>query len=793
MIQLAAYNQSNNLKEYLDIDEGENISLNFAVSEIKDFSTRESSRSDTFTLPFTETNNKFFEHIYNINRSTGNFDVYAKTNCEVLVDGITQLQGYLYINDINLTDEYYTVVIIGEKANLADELGEKTLSDLDNDWFATFLHLFSKDNIVNSWDFNMTYVATPADASGIVYPFINYGIDNRLWTLGGADSIQSTSTPIQPLEFKPAFRVKTLLDRIIAEVGYSYDSNFLDNNDFDFDRIYMNLASETDLVQLRVPNYYFRAYNSIDQQITTPQNTVQVITFDSENGDSQSVYNTLLNQFTLYDNGGYILRAHITARWNKGVAETNCFWALSATVNGNNTWNQPASQIYTASFTETRDFYFPIGGNTGDTVQITITAYENATGIALADFDIINGEDTSFFELIQGGPVYGSLNCNPQDNMPKIKQVDFLRSIFQHFNMFVEPKQNKPTELLIEPYPDYMDRGSTVDWTEKLDQNRAVQILPTTDFRKKELNFRWKEGKHYNAEYAQQFRYFPYGSYNLLDKSELSEGEFQNFTEFVEPTNSLINISGTSPITRMCVMQMSGRDKDGSAVPAKQNPTIFYFRKKDLNEPYYIYDEATTLSDQTDSYGYAGHYSDVPVTGSQYDLNFSAQSPIYNKGYWVSIDTQNNVYNTYWKRFMNEVYSDEARILVGYFYLTSTDIHNLKFNNKVFVRDTYYRINKITGYKLNSTEPCKVELIKLFDADVGLLNNCDLEISSFNLDGTITFKDGEGSNATATKDCCLGYGYIWIAGETGGCYWRSGTIPNGDPFEPAPNEEPEGE
>jgi hypothetical protein len=186
MLQLIAYSQDDNTPTYLDIDTDEDISLNFAVSEIQDFSTRKSSSSNNFTLPFTNTNNQFFGGIYNVNLATGKFDVYKKTNCQLLIDSLTQIQGYLYVESINLTTENYSVVIIGETGNLIDELGEKKLQDLDDTWQNTFRHLLTKDNIVASWDDNITYQGSATDKSVIKYPFVNYGIDNKVWTLGGA-------------------------------------------------------------------------------------------------------------------------------------------------------------------------------------------------------------------------------------------------------------------------------------------------------------------------------------------------------------------------------------------------------------------------------------------------------------------------------------------------------------------------------------------------------------------------------------------------------------------------------
>jgi hypothetical protein len=359
--------------------------------------------------------------------------------------------------------------------------------------------------------------------------------------------------------------------------------------------------------------------------------------------------------------------------------------------------------------------------------------------------------------------------------------------------MFVEPKQDNPTELLIEPYPDYLDRGTSLDWTDKLDYSKEVQIIPTTDFRQKKLEWKWLEGTSYTSVYAQDNRKYNYGSYTFEDKSDLTSGDFSNFTQFAEPTNRQILTSGTTEVWEICVMDLSNRDNNSNIIPNNDPPRIFYFKKKDLEggKNYYIYDEATTTADAVGSYGYAGHLSDIVASSGTYDLNFSDQSPIYNRDVWVQTGTNLNPFIQYWKQYLNEIYSDEARILKGKFYLTPVDIHNLRFNNKVFVRDCFYRVNNISNYKPNQESPCDVELIKIFDVNVGLGNNCDLTPSVFNLDGTIDFIDGEGSVTTPTKDCCESYGYYFINYEAGAeCLWKR-LQGEDDIFNPEPYDEPE--
>jgi hypothetical protein len=167
-----------------------------------------------------------------------------------------------------------------------------------------------------------------------------------------------------------------------------------------------------------------------------------------------------------------------------------------------------------------------------------------------------------------------------QDNWPNISQKNFLKSIFEHFNMFIEPKQDNPKELIIDPYPIYMDRGSLLDWTNKIDLSKEVQITPTINFRKEKLKWQWSPDVNYLAKYRQEISQKNYGSYIYEDQSDLINGEFTNSTEFGEPTNRLINISGTTAIYEICVMDLTARDSSGGAVPLKGKPRFAYFKRK---------------------------------------------------------------------------------------------------------------------------------------------------------------------------------------------------------------------
>jgi hypothetical protein len=132
---------------------------------------------------------------------------------------------------------------------------------------------------------------------------------------------------------------------------------------------------------------------------------------------------------------------------------------------------------------------------------------------------------------------------------------------------------------------------------------------------------------------------------------------------------------------------------------------------------------------------------------------------------------------------LNNIYSKEARILTANFYLTPEDIAQFKYNDKIFVQNSYYRINKITSYALGKNQSTKVELIKSIEGvfnDSMLVFDCDLELSSTNFNGTTSWVNSAGASATPTQACCEANNFSFIDNV---CYWNTTVLPH----EPVPS------
>ena len=72
-----------------------------------------------------------------------------------------------------------------------------------------------------------------------------------------------------------------------------------------------------------------------------------------------------------------------------------------------------------------------------------------------------------------------------------------------------------------------------------------------------------------------------------------------------------------------------------------------------------------------------------------------------------------DLYNIYYEPYIQDLISEENKIYAAKIYLLPQDIQKLRWNERILINNTYFRINKITNF--NALEPaiCDIELVKL--------------------------------------------------------------------------------
>lgn len=402
------------------------------------------------------------------------------------------------------------------------------------------------------------------------------------------------------------------------------------------------------------------------------------------------------------------------------------------------------------------------------------------------------------------------------ENMPDISQADFTKDLVNRFNLVVLADPNNDKNVVIEPYQDYINSGTTQYWTDKLDVSKEQVVKSTNDLQKKEYVFQDKKGaKDHMGERYEREKEYVYG-YRKEEGGDFSEGEKETFSIFAPfITQGIMNqgpapyeFSGQSELpVAICQWYQLNDSETFDREPITDGiPRLFYYSGTpiDISGISTITGEAYqwAIYNAIQSQGILG--SEYTLTNNkfplctQYNLDnldtgivsttkqllWDYQSPWFGFPWFVSNPfgdnwTGHGYFNDYWSQYFNEIYNTESRLMECYLYLTPTDIEKFEaeaFKNPVYIKNTLWRILKIQNYLVGGNQSTKVTLLKVIE---NLVINCSAIPGTYNADGTITFVDAEDgtTEVAVTNQCCEDINPDWTFQQTsavtgeGTCYW----------------------
>lgn len=744
----------------LDTTDYSPISLQYQISDINEIDTRRASYSKTITLPMTKVNRKVFGDITNPAISSS-VNPNLKAQCYILVNTIPVFQGSLQIVNSTYEDvmnnETIDVVVYSESDDFYKNLGEKYISDLYMD---DLYHIYGTTSVVESWSGN-------ANDLGYYYPFIDYGTD---WTKSYIGPNGTSS--VHYYDMMPAVYVKTIIDKMFREAGYTYNSNFF--NSTTFGRFIIPFTKEKLEQVLSVPDYYFSAGRSstysytgssglLDQRIkfnkTTSPYTDPLGAWDTTNyewtnngtftwGNPPVTYNVSykqrfkfhleINVPTGVSSGGIYIWAYRSRNPITGATQeypinligqptgvvlntSNATWKISAQFNPSGTlwivdgftdWLDGAPNTATAPIYPGEKVYFKVSSWLSRTGAGTLLELGDKSFV---ESDIKKDLYSNLYNETPGSgtdielPVIVDMNKVLPDN---VKQKDFMNSVIKMFNLYVEPDKIYPKQLNIEPRNDYYNAGPIEIWTDKLDLNSPIkeEILSNTQYRT--ILGTYKADKDfYNEDYTLNTNKI-YGEY----KEEL-ENEFLSDEKKIEVTFSptpLVNMTGYD---KFIISKIGKRTNN---VFSKYTSNIRFLMKPEsgllsLESESFKYEGVTRTT-----YPYAGHV-DNP-NDVNYDLNFGLIQNLYG---WDTDWTNNNLFETYWKDQFDEFNDKDSKLVTCEMYLNPTDIYNFRFNKKIFIEikgnGQYYRVLSITNYDPGQAKTSTVQLMKIKNITVPLV------------------------------------------------------------------------
>jgi hypothetical protein len=148
----------------------------------------------------------------------------------------------------------------------------------------------------------------------------------------------------------------------------------------------------------------------------------------------------------------------------------------------------------------------------------------------------------------------------------------------------------------------------------------------------------------------------------------------------------------------------------------KTNLRILYDNGEVIANNVVIRSGYNTLTPTGGAYPYLSHFGGLDPFNPESDINFAVAQYYY---YQVAQNTDNNLYNTYWRRTVAQI--NGGKLLTAYFLLNEVDIQLMDLNDKIRIDNSWWSINKIIDYNANDLVPTKVELISL-ETEIDLPN-----------------------------------------------------------------------
>ena len=295
------------------------------------------------------------------------------------------------------------------------------------------------------------------------------------------------------------------------------------------------------------------------------------------------------------------------------------------------------------------------------------------------------------------------------------------------FNLVSMPDPANPNNILLEPYADVFINNTNCstttggvtlacrsiqhDWTDKVDVSE-MKLTPLTDLNKTTI-FKFVEDDDDYAfnNYKNSVGGHLYGS-KEVDASTMYGGlqsVLDGEEEIVAEPFAATVVKPLEDIYTDLIVPVvySYNLEDGTSEGFDNSPRIMY-----NNGLHYTTTGAYDIPAQNGvgaetAYPWFlqfSHLSSIPVNSGDSDFHFGECQLLAGGG------TLNNLYNTYWAPYFDELYNSDTRMMTLKVNLTPADINTFEFTDKVFIKNRVFRVNKI-NYKPNDLATVEFILI----------------------------------------------------------------------------------
>lgn len=689
----------NGIDERVDLFDFEAVNLSQVIKDVKDIGKIFTDYSQSFKVPASANNNRIFQHYYNFNIQDG-YDGRMKRDAVIKIAGADFRFGKIRLDDVDMRSNQpfsYKIVFFGSSVALSDILGKDELSDLD--YLNRFNHDYDQNTVKNGLITGLEYDDTTESMvvgsnADVVYPFIScysqyyYNSDSNDHGNSNFDPIgrnlhrpvNSAHNGIEHTDLKPSLKIR----HIINAIEDKYDGLFFDKTWFDsapFNELYMLMHRDKGAItdSIAAESVFTQEDFGVNldiSQITTgiePINSIEtsyvvkfIITPITGAGPYDiRIVDTLSGDILESANGldgngevivGFDVLSSVELRnWNLNFFITTQDGSTLATYNANLSIIKRERQLY---------------GNI--VLSSTFTNYPSDS----TQYSSPNSPETMASKVIL------------VNQIPKMKVIDFLQSIFKMFNLtaYFERDTSLPqdTRIIVKSLNEYYSTGKTIDVSKYINISSGTISRPPTY---SEINFKYSKPS----------------TFGIINQNTLLNDEFGDLTRNNRDLSVFFNDGGKYDIKlgfeHMLFERLSDEDNLTIRTPIQTGWLVDDNEKPVKTKPIIHYAVPTTVDDSAFPFAFTGggqsqittyfRPSNVSEDGLQ-TINFNEENDEF-----TGLENKNSLYQVFYSTYIQKAFSKLSRLVKLEAKLPLNVLLNYELNDVFRINSLDYNINKI--------------------------------------------------------------------------------------------------
>jgi len=679
--------------ERVDLFDFEAINLNQKIKDVRDISKIFTDYSQSFKVPASSNNNKIFKHYYNFGIQDG-YDARFKADGLIKVGGADFRFGKVRLDGVDMRENKpfaYRLVFFGTTVNLGGILGDDKLSNLD--YLNKFNHSYDEATIKSGFKTGLQYdIATESMITGaaadIVYPFIScysyyyynsdsndHGDPSREPTIGRNLHKHGNTghNGIDYRDLKPSIKVRHIINAIESKYsGLFFDKSWLDTPPFN--ELYLHLHRDKGF-------------------LSSVGNSERVFT-QQDFGVNLDLGNIVTNEYDSYTLTYSISPVSGTGNYSLRVVDTRSGERLGYS----NNLNGDGSLVIDYSVLSSEDprnwnlnFYITTDSDSDlDTFNASLDITKRFSVFYLGTFAEYTFTDFSYTS--PNSPESTASNIVVTSQIPEMKIIDFLQSIFKMFNLtaYFERDEGVPSKsrIIIEPLNTYYSNGGVIDISDYVNIDETdISRSPIYS----EINFKYDKPKTFGIKNQNELLDDEFGDLTRdnrdLDNFVSDGGKYDIKLGFehllYERTTDPNNVNYTTPI-------QYGWLVDDNQNTIKTSPIIHFVISTGVNSTNYPV-AFTGHVDPTTNPLIQQYYrpSNVSADGSQ-TLNFNIE---YDE--FTGLKNTNSLYNSFYSSYVEKVFNPSTRLFKAKAMLPLSILLRYKLNDVFRINGLDYNINQL--------------------------------------------------------------------------------------------------